>query len=209
MQAVKSNTKSVPWIDWNEQIKAKRGEMAAITGLADAQERRARARQGLIHAIERANQSRYTPGGGITFAGQPAPQNPLELTSALRETDDGILKVAAALLIYLDGLAEKMDAGARQADPQKTLFVSETRAALREHRDALEDARHQEETLQAEKERVAGELAALEEKAPKASSSTLGAMAKERDQAAEERDRIAARLKELEADDGTLAVCRT
>lgn len=204
MQVVKSNTKATSWVDWNEQLKTKREDLAAITGLDEALEQHRRARQGLIHVIERANQSRYTPGGGIVFANQPAPRNPLELTNKARETDNGILEVAAALLVHLDGLAEKMDAGARQADPQKALFVSETRAALRERRDALEDARHQAATLQAEKDRVAGELAALEEKAPKASASTLGALAKERDQAAKERDRIAARLKELEADDGTL-----
>ncbi|MDN3521512.1 hypothetical protein [Halomonas ramblicola] len=202
--ATKSKTKAANWVEWNDKLKAKREELAAITGLGDAQEQHRRARQGLIHTIGRANQSRYTPGGGIIHAGQPAPRNPYELTGQARQTDDGILEVAAALLTYLDGLDEKMDAGARQADPQKALFVSETRTALRERRDALEDARHQAGTLQAEKDRVAGELAALEEQAPKASASTLGAMAKECEQAAKERDRIAARLKELEADDGTL-----
>ncbi|MCE9681960.1 hypothetical protein [Halomonas alkalisoli] len=201
MQVMKGKTKAASWVEWNEKIKAKRAEMAAITGLGDAQERLARARYGLIHVIEGANRSYYMPTPPMVIAGQPAPQCDFELTAAARKTDDGILKVAAAVLVILDRKSEEM--GDAASDPHKALFVSETRAKLRECRDELEEARHQEEMLQAEKDRVAGELAALEEQAPKASASTLGTMAKECEEAAKERDRIAARLKELQADDGT------
>lgn len=55
-----------------------------------------------------------------------------------------------------------MGDGARQADPQKAMFLTETPTKLREQRDALENARYQDETLQAEKDRIAARLHSLE-----------------------------------------------
>lgn len=193
------------WTAWLEQLDQLQEERAGITGLDEARQRLERAQYLIQYLAGKAWNSGAFPADldNAAMRGGEDAQN----VRAVVRGEEGDHGAAATHLLELMSRAARSFDWDSQSEERRT-FVAELSSGLRDAAQHLEETRDEVAALEQARSEVDQRLEALEAKAPKASASSLAAMRKERDAAAEERDRIARALGNVTADDSPLALAR-
>jgi len=191
--ATASKSKTPPaesWSAWLDQLDQLQHERAEITGQADARERLTRASNLARHVIGLAVNNAHYPGRFEHSAAEDDTETLMELMEQIHHD----MKRASKAVNWHDQSAE------RQAYI-KTL-TSKAGQAIRDLESAAAEVRDLEQARAEADQRIES----LEKAAPKASATSLAALRKERDAAADECDRITRTLDALTADDSPLTL---
>ncbi|MDR5904002.1 hypothetical protein [Franzmannia qiaohouensis] len=196
------------WTAWLEQLEQLQAERAETAGLHDARQRLERARSGIQFLIDKAWNNSLTPID-LDRAAMRGDESAQNARAVLRGDSDegGDHHAAATFLLGLLSKASRRDDWKNQPEERRT-FITGLETNLRDAIATLEQANGEVTDLEQARAAVDQRLEALEKKAPKVSASSLALLGKERDAAAEQRDRLAAALESLAADDSPLALAR-
>lgn len=196
------------WGQWLEQVDQLQAERAEITGIEDARKQLEGAQRRVQYLCGQAWNSAHMPGdlSGSALRGDEAAQNVRAVVRGEASDPGDPLAAAAHLRDLISRARRSMDWGNQPED--RRAFLVDLAGNLSDAAVTLERARDEVAELEEARAEVDQRLEDLEEKAPKASASSLEALRKECEAAAGERDRIAAALKNLTADDSPLALAR-
>jgi len=202
--ATKKSTTAESWFAWLDELDALHRERAEVAGVGDAREDLEKARHRIRFLCGKAWESADTPAN-LDGSAMRGDADALNVRAVVRGEEEGDHAAAArALLALLSHARKTVDYRAQSAD--RRAFIESLAQDLGEARAQLETAADTLADLEARRDEIDTRTKAHEAKAPKVSESALVSLRKERDSATTERERLEARLAELEGDGAALDV---